>query len=138
MSRFGNLELGGESEDQSQHASQMVKDEAYYFGEARAAFETGNFEQALRYYSKVLEYNPQNAARLDGAGADADRARRIPRGEAVGGQALERFPAMAGTARPPRRSRSAAAAICRARWPSRTPPSRNAATRLMSGWRAVT
>jgi tetratricopeptide (TPR) repeat protein len=64
MSRFGNLELSGESEDQPQQEQQepLVKDEAYYLGEARAAFENGNFEQALRFYSKVLEFNPQNAA----------------------------------------------------------------------------
>jgi len=63
MSRFGNLELGGESEDRSQHApSALVKDEAYYFAIARGAFENGDFESALRYYSKVLEYNQQNAA----------------------------------------------------------------------------
>jgi tetratricopeptide (TPR) repeat protein len=61
MSRFGNLELGGESENQSQPA-ELVKDEAYYFSEARSAFENGNFEQALRFYSKVLEFNPQNVA----------------------------------------------------------------------------
>jgi tetratricopeptide (TPR) repeat protein len=63
MSRFINLELGGESEDQSQEQqTALVKDEAYYLNEARAAFENGNFEQALRFYSKVLEFNPQNAA----------------------------------------------------------------------------
>ncbi len=63
MSRFVNLEFGGESEDQS-HAGQnaLVKDEGYYFAEARMAFENGNFEQALRWYSKVLEFNPKNAA----------------------------------------------------------------------------
>ena len=63
MSRFGNLELGGESESQwQQEQKPPAKDEAYYFGEARAAFESGDFEQALRFYSKVLEYNPQNSA----------------------------------------------------------------------------
>ena len=65
MSRFFNLELGGESEDQSQQAQPpkaLVKDEAYYLDEARAAFENGNFEAALRSYSKVLEFNPQNAS----------------------------------------------------------------------------
>jgi tetratricopeptide (TPR) repeat protein len=63
MSRFGNLELGGESEDQwQQEQKPLVKDEAYYFAQARAAFENGDFEQALRFYSKVLEFNPQNAA----------------------------------------------------------------------------
>ena len=61
MSRFSNLELGDESEDQSSQPKALVKDEAYYLAEARAAFENGNFESALRLYSKVLEFNPQNA-----------------------------------------------------------------------------
>jgi len=62
MSRFGNLELGGEFEEQSrQQQGALVKDEPYYLSEARAAYENGNFEQALRHFSKVLEFNPQNA-----------------------------------------------------------------------------
>jgi tetratricopeptide (TPR) repeat protein len=63
MSRFNNLELGGEAEEQPwQSQAALVKDEAYYLAEARAAFETGNFEPGLRFYSKVLEYNPKNVA----------------------------------------------------------------------------
>ena len=62
MSRFGNLELGNESEDQWQQEKPLAKDEAYYLGEARTAYENGEFEKALRAFSKVLEYNPQNAA----------------------------------------------------------------------------
>jgi tetratricopeptide (TPR) repeat protein len=63
MSRFVNLELGGESEDQPQQSpKELVKGEAYYLSEARTAFENGNFELGLRYYSKVLEFNPENAA----------------------------------------------------------------------------
>ena len=62
MSRFGNLEFEGESEEHPQKNSAVVKDDAFYMGEARAAFENGNFESALRLYSKVLEFNPQNAA----------------------------------------------------------------------------
>lgn len=63
MSRFVNLELGGEGEDSSNlEGRQLVKDEAYYMAEARTAFENGSFEPALRYYSKVLEFNPQNTA----------------------------------------------------------------------------
>ena len=54
MSRFNNLEFGNESEDQSPQQKALVKDEAYYLAEARAAFESGNFESALRLYSKVL------------------------------------------------------------------------------------
>jgi tetratricopeptide (TPR) repeat protein len=62
MGRFVNLEFGGESEDHSQRQKSLVKDEAYYCAEARSAFENGNFEGALRLYSKVLEFNPDNAA----------------------------------------------------------------------------
>lgn len=62
MSRFGNLELGDESESRFESEQKpLVKDESYYLTEARTAFENGNFEQALRLYSKVLEFNPQNA-----------------------------------------------------------------------------
>ncbi len=67
MSRFVNLEFGGESEDHAHgEPAALLKDEAYYFGEARAAFENGNYESALRRYSKVLEFNPQNAAAWTG------------------------------------------------------------------------
>jgi tetratricopeptide (TPR) repeat protein len=63
MSRFGNLELGGESEELRQREQKpLAKDEAYYLSLASSAFESGDFEQALRYYSKVLEFNPQNTA----------------------------------------------------------------------------
>ena len=61
MSRFSNLEFGDEPEDLSREQKPLVKDEAFYLAEARAALESGNFESALRLYSKVLEYNPQNA-----------------------------------------------------------------------------
>ena len=45
MSRFVNLEFGGEQEDQSrQEPNALAKDEAYYLAEARAAFENANFE----------------------------------------------------------------------------------------------
>jgi len=62
MSRFSNLEFGGESEDQSRHRIAPVKDEGFYLTQAQAAFENASFDQALRMYSKVLEFNPQNAA----------------------------------------------------------------------------
>jgi tetratricopeptide (TPR) repeat protein len=60
MSRFGNLEFGGESEQEFLQSTRP-KDESYYLAEARQAFESGKFEAALRLYSKVLEFNPQNA-----------------------------------------------------------------------------
>jgi tetratricopeptide (TPR) repeat protein len=61
MSRFSNLEFGDELQGQEPEQKALVKDETYYLAEARAAFENGNFEAALRLYSKVLEFNPQNA-----------------------------------------------------------------------------
>jgi tetratricopeptide (TPR) repeat protein len=67
MSRFSNLELGGESEDLSrQKPRTRLKDEAYYCFEARTAFENGNFEPALRLYGKIIEFNPNNAAAWTG------------------------------------------------------------------------
>jgi Flp pilus assembly protein TadD len=60
MSRFGNLELGGEEENWQQEQKPLAKDEAFYLAQAAASFENGDCEQALRLYSKVLEYNPQN------------------------------------------------------------------------------
>jgi tetratricopeptide (TPR) repeat protein len=63
MSRFVNLEFDGGSEEQSLGAQQGVTlDEPYYLREAQAAFENADFEKALRYFAKVLEFNPQNSA----------------------------------------------------------------------------
>ncbi len=66
MSRFVNLELSGESEDQSGQQKELVKDEAYYRTEAQTAFENGDFEHALRLYGKVVEFNPNNPAAWSG------------------------------------------------------------------------
>jgi tetratricopeptide (TPR) repeat protein len=66
MSRFGNLELGGDSEEQSPRKKALVKDEAYYRAEAKSAFENGEFEHALRLYAKVLEFNPNEPSAWTG------------------------------------------------------------------------
>src|SRR5215470_16863378 len=66
MSRFNNLEFGSASDDQSPLQKPALKGEEFYFGEAQATFENGQFEQALRLYSKVLEFNPNNAAAWTG------------------------------------------------------------------------
>jgi tetratricopeptide (TPR) repeat protein len=93
MSRFGNLELGGDFEDQSQQEQQpLAKDEAYYLGEARAAFENGNFEQALRFYSKVLEFNPQNAAAWTAQVRMLTELGEFREAKLWADKALERFP----------------------------------------------
>lgn len=93
MSRFGNLELGGESEDQwQQEQKPLAKDEVYYFTEARSAFENGDFEQALRFYSKVLEFNPQNAAAWTAQVRMLIELREFREAKLWADKALERFP----------------------------------------------
>jgi len=92
MSRFVNLELGGESEDQSRRPKSLVKDEAYYCAEAQAAFENGNFEPALRLYSKVLEFNPQNAAAWTGQVRMLIELEEFSEAKLWADKALERFP----------------------------------------------
>ncbi len=67
MSRFGNLELGDGSEERAQELSPaQVPDEVRFLAEAQGAFENGKFESALRYFSKVLEFNPRNSAAWTG------------------------------------------------------------------------
>ena len=92
MSRFVNLEFGGESEDQSRHEKALVKDETYYSGEARSAFENGNFESALRLYSKVLEFNPQNASAWCGQVRMLVELGEFREAKLWADKALERFP----------------------------------------------
>jgi len=66
MSRFENLELSGESEEQPRRQKALVKDEGYYLAEAQTAFENGEFETALRSFGKVIEFNPQNPSAWTG------------------------------------------------------------------------
>ncbi len=91
MSRFNNLELGGESEEQSA-AQPLVKDEAYYQQEAQTAFESGDFELALRSYAKVLEHNPQNAAAWTGQVRMLIELGEFREAKLWADKALEKFP----------------------------------------------
>jgi tetratricopeptide (TPR) repeat protein len=92
MSRFVNLEFGGESEDQGHFQKPLVKDEAYYVAEARSAFESGNFEAALRLYSKVLEFNPRNASAWTGQVRMLVELGEFREARLWADKALERFP----------------------------------------------
>jgi tetratricopeptide (TPR) repeat protein len=92
MSRFGNLELGGQSEDQWQQQKPLVKDESYYWNQASTAFENGDYEQALRYYSKVLEFNTQNVAAWSGQVRMLIELGEFREAKLWADKALERFP----------------------------------------------
>jgi tetratricopeptide (TPR) repeat protein len=92
MSRFVNLEFDGESEDQWQQRGELVKDEKHYFSQARAAYENGCFEPALRLYSKVLEFNPHNAAAWAGQVRMLIELGEWREAKLWADKALERFP----------------------------------------------
>jgi tetratricopeptide (TPR) repeat protein len=92
MSRFVNLELGGASDEQRPQQKTLVKDEAYYRAEARSAFENGDFEQALRLYSKVLEFNPNEAAAWTGQVRMLIELGQYNEARLWADKALERFP----------------------------------------------
>src|SRR5947209_339646 len=65
MSRFGNLEFGS-AQESSRLEESSGKPELHFLAEAQAAFENGHFEQALRSYAKVLEFNQRSAAAWTG------------------------------------------------------------------------
>ncbi len=93
MSRFGNLEFGDEHEGQSHAGSHSpVKGEAHYLVEAGTAFEHGRFESALRLYSKVLEFNPQNAAAWTGQVRMLIELGELREAKLWADKALEKFP----------------------------------------------
>lgn len=93
MSRFGNLELGGEHEDHSREsARQPLKGEAHFLTEAQTAFENGNFESALRLFAKVLEFNPQNPAAWTGQVRMLIELGEFKEARLWADKALEKFP----------------------------------------------
>lgn len=92
MSRFANLEFDGESEEHAPEPKTALKDEAYYLGQARAAFENGDFESALRRYGKVLEFNPDNAQAWAGQVRMLIELDEYKEARLWADKALERFP----------------------------------------------
>lgn len=91
MSRFVNLEFNDESEE-TLRAKSPVKDEKYYWDLARRCFEEADFEKAMRYYSKVLEFNPRHAAAWNGQVRALIELNEIREARLWADKALERFP----------------------------------------------
>jgi len=91
MSRFSNLEFRGDAEEQSV-STPVVKDEVYYQQEAQTAFESGDFEQALRSYARVLEYNPRNTVAWTGQVRMLIELGEFHEGKLWADKALEQFP----------------------------------------------
>lgn len=91
MSRFVNLEFDHEAGGNLQQHG-PVKDAAFYFDEARQAFEQAEFEKSLRYYSKVLEFNPDQAAAWTGQVRSLIELGEFREAKLWADKALERFP----------------------------------------------
>lgn len=91
MSRFVNLEFGGESEDRSQN-ERGQNDESHYVAVAMRAFEAGRFEEALRAFAKVLEYNPQNPKAWSGQVRMLIELGELHEAQVWADKALEQFP----------------------------------------------
>lgn len=93
MSRFVNLEFDGglESEHRSGTGS-VVKDEDYYLDRASDAFQQGRFAQALRFFARVLEFNPANVVAWSGQVRMLIELGEFPEARLWADKALERFP----------------------------------------------
>jgi tetratricopeptide (TPR) repeat protein len=92
MSRFNNLEFGSEDSGPTPLQNQALKGEEFYFAEAGSAFENGQFEQGLRLYSKVLEFNPNNAGAWTGQVRMLIELTEFREAKLWADKALERFP----------------------------------------------
>lgn len=93
MSRFVNLEFGDGSEEHAHEpAPGLAKDEAHYLAEANDAFANGKFESALRYFSKVLEFSPRNAAAWAGQVRMLIELGEFREAKLWADKALEQFP----------------------------------------------
>jgi tetratricopeptide (TPR) repeat protein len=91
MSRFGNLEFNERSDEQAGQSA-AVKDEAYYLGLAEQGFAESDFESALRYFSKTLEFNPANAQAWTGQVRMLVELGEFREAKLWADKALERFP----------------------------------------------
>lgn len=93
MSRFGNLEFGDESNDRARAAQPArASDETRHLEAAHAAFTAGEFERALRCYSKVLEFNPASAAAWTGQVRMLIELDELREAKVWADKALESFP----------------------------------------------
>ncbi len=97
MSRFHNLEFSEEFDGRLQSAPipgnhQTFKDEAYFQAQAQSAFEHGRFEEALRHFAKVLEFNPASAGAWTGQVRMLIELGELQEAKRWADKALERFP----------------------------------------------
>lgn len=91
MSRFHSLEFG-ENFEGNFESKAVTKDEAFYFNEAKTAFENARFELALRHFAKVLEFNPKNSSAWAGQVRALIELGEYAEAKVWADKALEKFP----------------------------------------------
>ena len=91
MSRFGNLEFEEPRDHESEHRG-PAHDEQSFLAKAREAYERADFEKALRHYSKVLEFNPDNTTAWAGQVRALVELGEFREAKLWADKALERFP----------------------------------------------
>lgn len=92
MSRFGNLEFEDEPALKAAARPVAVAEEVRCATEARAAFERAEFESALRWYARTLEYNPDNLDAWTGQCLALLELRQHKEAKVWADKALEKFP----------------------------------------------
>jgi tetratricopeptide (TPR) repeat protein len=92
VNRFGHLEFDDSSPTQSSAMHPPLTDEVRCVSEADAAFGRGEFETALRWYGKVLEYNPHNVAAWAGQVKALIELGQFKEASVWADKALERYP----------------------------------------------
>jgi tetratricopeptide (TPR) repeat protein len=90
MSRFGNLEF--DESAQSGHTVPTVTDETLWLAEADDALRRGDFEQALRRFSRVAELNPNQPVAWTGQIRMLIELGEFKEASVWADKALERFP----------------------------------------------
>ena len=91
MSRFNNLEFGDHLEEQSSGGPES-KDAQFYLAEADKAFMGAHFEEALRSYAKVLEFDPHCARAWSGQVRMLIELDEVHEAKVWADKALELFP----------------------------------------------
>lgn len=91
MSRFENLEFGQQAAG-AESLTAAPKDEFFFLTEAQAAFAAAEFESALRYFARALEFNPQNPDSYTGQARALIELREFVEAEKWAAKALEQFP----------------------------------------------
>jgi len=91
MSRFVNLELGDHDEEFSPD-TRVVKDARYYFERANEVFANMDFEEALRTFSKVLEFDANHVDAWTGQVRALIELDELSEARKWADKALEKFP----------------------------------------------